>query len=236
MSISESTRLLKAPAVRDLGSRVTFNYEDIQTRCEEYLSQTKERVRQLLSEAASEASRTCAEAETKGYRQGYETGLKNAQVDFQARVDDSAKRQIAAALEPVQTSLTSALDGIQLHRERALREWEQAVVGLSLKIAERIVRQTLPRQPEIVPGLVQEALRLVGGAVRVQLRLNPKDEEFLRTEAAEMWETLEARELKIVPDEKITRGGCVVQTLHGEVDARLETQLSRIASELLGEP
>lgn len=236
MPLSENTRLLKAPAVRDLGSRVTFNYEDIQTRCEEYLATTKEQVRQLLSEAASEASRICAEAETKGHRQGYEAGLKKAQVDFQTRVDDSAKRQIAASLESVQASLTSALDGIQLHRERALREWEQAVVGLSLKIAERIVRQTLPRQPEIVPGLVQEALQLVGGAVRVQLRLNPEDVEFLRTEASEMWESLEARELKIVPDEKITRGGCVVQTLHGEIDARLETQLSRIASELLGEP
>lgn len=236
MSTSESTRLLKAPAVRDLGSRVTFNYEDIQTRCEEYLSKTREQVRQLLSEAAEEASRICADAETKGHRQGYEAGLKRAQIDFQARVDDSAKRQITSSLESVQSSLTTALDGIQLHRERALREWEQAVVGLSLKIAERIVRRTLPRQPEIVSGLVQEALQLVGEAVRVQLRLHPEDARFLQSEASNVWESLVARELKIVTDEKITRGGCVVQTLHGEVDARLETQLARIASELLGEP
>jgi flagellar assembly protein FliH len=40
-------------------------------------------------------------------------------------------------------------------------------------------------------------------------------------------------ETTFTPDERISRGGCVVETRHGAIDARIETQLARIAHELL---
>ena len=40
-------------------------------------------------------------------------------------------------------------------------------------------------------------------------------------------------EAELVYDETITPGGCQIETQHGAIDARMETQLERIASELL---
>ena len=38
---------------------------------------------------------------------------------------------------------------------------------------------------------------------------------------------------KLVPDAQALRGGCRIETRHGEIDARVETMLHRIAEELV---
>ena len=42
-------------------------------------------------------------------------------------------------------------------------------------------------------------------------------------------------DVQIVPDEAVSPGGCIVRFGAGQIDATLETQLRRIADELLGE-
>jgi flagellar assembly protein FliH len=40
-------------------------------------------------------------------------------------------------------------------------------------------------------------------------------------------------EAEIIADKSLTRGGCVIETQHGQIDARIETILDRIVAELL---
>jgi len=37
----------------------------------------------------------------------------------------------------------------------------------------------------------------------------------------------------LISDPQLARGGCRIQTVHGEIDARVETMLERLAEELL---
>jgi flagellar assembly protein FliH len=39
-------------------------------------------------------------------------------------------------------------------------------------------------------------------------------------------------ESTLVPDDSISRGGCLIETRHGVIDARIESQLEQIAAEL----
>ena len=41
-------------------------------------------------------------------------------------------------------------------------------------------------------------------------------------------------ETSLTPDDSIARGGCLIQTRQGTIDARIETQLARIVDELIG--
>ena len=43
------------------------------------------------------------------------------------------------------------------------------------------------------------------------------------------------RDATVVPDPHITRGGCVIDTVHGQIDARIEPQIDRIVEELTQE-
>jgi flagellar assembly protein FliH len=66
--------------------------------------------------------------------------------------------------------------------------------------------------------------------------LNPVDLDLLGDFAGEIGRGLAASsELRVVADESLGAGDCVVETTHGELDARIETQVRRLTGELLGD-
>ena len=77
-------------------------------------------------------------------------------------------------------------------------------------------------------------MQLTAGASSIILRLHPADIADIETHAADWQSLLSSPHIKAVADATITRGGCLVETPQGEVDGRIETQLARLASELMG--
>ena len=55
MSSPLPPRILKADALRGLGPRVAFNYEDLRRRCDEHIEQVRAQARDLLEAARREA-------------------------------------------------------------------------------------------------------------------------------------------------------------------------------------
>ena len=77
---------------------------------------------------------------------------------------------------------------------------------------------------------------LAAGNPQIRVKLHPDDLAHLGDGAAEVVRTLAAcGEATLVPDASLSPGGCLVETQHGIIDARLETQLDRIVSELVGD-
>jgi flagellar assembly protein FliH len=130
----------------------------------------------------------------------------------------------------------SAKESIRLAdaRHQWLRHWEKAAVELAMKVAERIVRREVAASPAVAIGLVREALEMAAGSPRIRICLNPADRDALGDEAQRLTkEIARTADTQIVSDPSISRGGCRVETQHGVIDQRIETQLDRIAEELL---
>ncbi len=116
-----------------------------------------------------------------------------------------------------------------------LRRWEQSAVQLAVKIAERIVRREVARSPQIAIELVREALELTAGTQQMKIRLNPADFAELEGQVKRLAQEISrGTNAVIVPDECISRGGSRLETQHGVIDQQIETQLERIAAELVG--
>ncbi len=90
------------------------------------------------------------------------------------------------------------------------------------------------QQPALGRTVIREALELAAGQPHIELHLHPDDLALLE-QCGETAEGLLAPvgKAKFVPDERLSRGGCLIETQHGVIDARLETQLARITQELL---
>jgi flagellar assembly protein FliH len=113
------------------------------------------------------------------------------------------------------------------------RHWDQNLIHLAAKIAERVIRRELATQPEIPLTLVREALELATGSQKVVLHFHPAD----RAALGDRVQQLAARMVKLGPvqvvsDETVTRGGCRVHTEFGVIDQQIESQLQRIEAEL----
>ena len=88
-------------------------------------------------------------------------------------------------------------------------------------------------EPERVLDSVQGALRGIVERERIIIMVNPDDLEIVRGATEELKATLGGIEHCVVEAERrVARGGCIVRTPVGDVDARVETKLER-ASEVV---
>jgi flagellar assembly protein FliH len=79
---------------------------------------------------------------------------------------------------------------------------------------------------------VQEAIGRCHERGRLLIRLAPGDHAALSGGRGELPEILRGRDAELVPDEQVDVGGCIVESVSGSLDARLEVQLQRLVETL----
>ena len=111
-------------------------------------------------------------------------------------------------------------------------EVERELLTLAMALARQIVRRELKADPTQIIGIVREAIAALPVAARdVRVHLHPEDAAVVRQNLAP---TESERAWQIIEDPVMARGGCQVTTATSRVDARLETRLGAILSELMG--
>ena len=157
----------------------------------------------------SEAQAARAEAERAGFEAGKQAGL--AQVS-----------------ELLLTARAQA--------EQDLARAKDAAIVLARRMAERIVGRAVELSPELMGEIVAEALaasRARKGAV--VLRAHPDDLTVVERERPRWLARVAAGvDVRVVADPAIGRHGCVVETVVGRLDARLDTQLDALEKALRG--
>jgi flagellar assembly protein FliH len=230
-------RLLKSRDLnRSSGAQVAFNFSDLDRQCDDYLARVRTEAEQFLADAHTEAQRLRAEAHATGAKEGRAAGLAEADALIEQRATEIAERLTQERLQSVLPAMQAAVTTLQAEREAWLREWEASAIRLSAAIAERIVKDEIALRPEVTPRLIAEALQLAAGCPRLSIRMHPDDVAQLQTAGHALLDQLAALgQATVVPDPHITRGGCVIDTVHGQIDARIETQIDRIVEELTQE-
>jgi len=157
-------------------------------------------------------------ARQAGYQDGYRDGLVALDA-FKQSFAAQTSAQIGALLH----SLGAELGGLQQEMARTL-----AVSATHL--ARQIVRGELASNPALVANVAQEAIdTLLLSAKHITLRVHPDDQPFVAQGAAEV---LAARGVRLLADAAMTRGGVLVESDIGVVDASLEARWRRAAASL----
>jgi type III secretion system HrpE/YscL family protein len=126
---------------------------------------------------------------------------------------------------------------------RALRQVDQLKAGLEpeyVKLVrvcvEKVLGQELKTNPDAVIGIVRNALRSATQQREIIVRIHPDDAEHLRKNQRRLLDVLaRASGIEVRDDAAIQRGGCVVLTELGTIDASLERQLQAIEDALQDE-
>jgi flagellar biosynthesis/type III secretory pathway protein FliH len=148
----------------------------------------------------------------------------------QEEIFDERVRQVEAkaaerAAEAVHR-LTSTLDDFMAQREELLKSSEGTVIKLATALARKIIGDAVTINEDIVLETVRRALKHVVEKETVILRVNPEDLKIVREHRSEWISIVEGtRALEIEEDERIRRGGCLVETETGSVEAQIEKQI-----------
>lgn len=110
-----------------------------------------------------------------------------------------------------------------------IRDTEKSLVELALATAERLVAG-LPIDRAMVEAAVREALAQVEDGSRVHVLLHPEDLALLQKDAGGglAAEARSGDQLILEPSPEATRGGCIVRTRFGDIDALRETKLEKV--------
>ncbi|MBN1826866.1 MAG: hypothetical protein JW958_11425 [Candidatus Eisenbacteria bacterium] len=138
-----------------------------------------------------------------------------------------------AVREAVEKFAGAAKD-LMAQREDLFLASEETVVRLAVAVARRIVGDAVQVDEALVLETVRRALRLVTEKESVVLRVNPEDLKIVREHGSDWLAILEGtRSLEIVEDGRVRRGGCLVETEAGNVEAQLEKQLQTLEKALV---
>jgi flagellar assembly protein FliH len=162
----------------------------------------------ILARAEAEAEMVRAAAHSEGYEAG--------------------RAEALAALSPALEALQTAVVAAREERIAAADQLEVHSVELALFLAEKIVGGALAVEPSRVVEAVRGALRGIVERERVTVLVHPEDLELVREAMDEMRATLGGIEhCEVQAERRVGRGGAIVRTQDGDVDARVETKLQR---------
>ncbi len=189
-----------------------------------------EEMRAAAEKKAEEIEREArGKAEQEGFAKGQGEGYAKGLDEGTAKGLEKGLAELAelkAAYEKVLRELSQRADA-------AISERAEKVNGVVMDIARRVVAAELEVKAEVVVNVVGEALGKIRDTNKVIIHLNPQDVQEARRHRHDFLAALDGVfNLQMVEDETVGRGGCMIETGSGLVDARLESKLTEIAQEL----
>ena len=177
----------------------------------------------------------------------YDAGLSARQVleqaakDAQALVDEAEIRRAAiieaARQEGFRQGLAAwdnALEAAWQAQQALDSRYEPEMVRLAVKIAEKIIGEELRARPEAIVSVARECLRGVRHNHNLTLRVNAADTDHVQRNLASLIEaTATGCRIQVQADATVPAGGCIIESVAGLIDARLETQLKCLEEILL---
>lgn len=154
----------------------------------------------------------------------YEEGFARGRADgYQAGLQDA--RAAAAQMNLLLDHLGRPLKDLSV-------EVEHALVKLAVNTARKLVNEDIQIHPEHVAGAIHQAVAALAATPReLNIHVHPDDAVLLKDLLSLPGDT----HWKLIPDAGLARGDCRIITESGQIDARLDTRESNIASALLGE-
>jgi flagellar assembly protein FliH len=173
-------------------------------------------------EEASGAARQdrLAQIEREAFAKGYEQGERSGAEAAGTRGEAMLRR------------LSETLSELTTLRATMIHQTERQMVELALAVARRVVHREIALDRDLLIAIARVALDRLGENVQVTVRLHP--EEFEATGAARVAASA-GGSVTFVPDARVGRGGCRIESDMGMLDAGVDAQIQEIARALLGD-
>lgn len=156
---------------------------------------------------ASQVEEIHRQAREEGRQAGYAEGMRKAAQDSQ---------RLAALLGALEQQVDEQV--------------AQELLDLALDIARRVVQEALRVKPELLLGVVREAIGTLPHFNQgAHLVLHPDDAALVREH---MGEQLTHSGWKVFEDARIERGGARIETANSQIDATLESRWNRVVAAL----
>ncbi len=192
--------------------------QQAETEAADIIHEAEVRSMEIIQEGEQKREKTVGDAYKDGFDKGSEDGYNEGKQEVQRLVD----------------RLHIILEKTMDKRQEILDSTEQQIVDLVLLITRKVVKVISENQRQVVMQNVLQALKHVKGRGDVTIRVNLEDVKLTSEHTREFMAAVESiKSISVAEDSSVERGGCIVETDFGAIDARISSQLSELEQKIL---
>ncbi|MCX7898444.1 MAG: FliH/SctL family protein [Rhodocyclaceae bacterium] len=181
---------------------------------------------QLPTAAELEEIRSAAHA--AGFAEGREEGLAAGRQAGHAEGYAAGYAAGRAAAEEAAARLVRLAEALDAALGRLEEETGREILALAVELSRLIVRSQISHRPETLQAVIHEALAQLPQQ-HATIRISPQDAALVRSL---LGDALGHGGHRLVEDERLSRGDCVLEAGHTQLDARLSVRWRRALEQL----
>ncbi len=192
--------------------------QDAEDEGQKIIAEAKAKAAELEADIKGRVTQTEREADERGYTEGHEKGYAEG------------KGEVERLVERLHTILSKAIE----KRNEIIEESETQIINLVLLIVKKVIKVISENQKNVVINNVVQALRKLKSRGDVVIRVNLADLELTSEHVKDFMKMVEnVKSITVLEDSSVDKGGCIIETDFGQIDARVSSQLHEIEEKIL---
>ncbi len=205
----------------------------------------QEELKSLLDQ---EEARICEEEFNKRVQEGVDIQLQEKIVSVRREIDaefENMKQDVfnsgveegknrgaeieRVKTEPLMDNLQKLVVSLSEEKKNVMLEAEELIIKLAFQIGSKILQKEVEKDDKIIIQIVKGSLKYASEMTEIKLYLNDEDANVIQTHRRELGlNPISSEGLEIIRDSNIERGGCIVETNAGVIDATVSSKLNQI--------
>ena len=191
---------------------------DAENEAASIIEKAKAEAAQIVAEANAQHDRIVSEARNEGFEQGSQEGYEKGSAEVERLIERMHK----------------ILEAVMQRREEILQDTESQIVELVILMARKVIKILSENQKNVIMANTVAALRKVKTRGSATLRVNIEDVKLTTAHADEFIQHVEnVQGITVQEDSSVEKGGCIVETDFGAIDARISSQLTELENKIL---
>lgn len=200
-------------------------------KAKKILSEDEQRVIELeqlnkkLKDEIKKIDASARESLQKAYAQGFAEGSKKGREQGVAETAVDYKKKLGG----LHDQTVKFLKTVEEEKNGLYANADRTILALCLQIVRKILTVEPVTQPEVILAVLKKALSYISEREKITIRVSSSDFKIVN-ENRDFWAPVNERlkNISIEQDDHIERGGCMVESSSGMVDARIGVQLDSI--------
>ena len=191
---------------------------DAENEAASIIEKAKQQAAQIIADAEAEKERIGRDSYSEGFDKGHSEGY------------DKGVEEVNRLIE----RMHKMLEAVMMRREEILQDTESQIVELVILMARKVIKILSENQKNVVMANTLAALKKVKTRGNVVLRVNLEDVKLTSSNIDEFIKHVEnVKGITVIEDSAVEKGGCIVETDFGAIDARISSQLQELENKIL---
>ncbi|NLC92051.1 MAG: flagellar assembly protein FliH [Treponema sp.] len=191
---------------------------DAKNEAQEIINKAKAEAQGIIDDAKMQYDKLQKDAYQEGYDKGHEEGYEKGTAEVNRLIDRMHK----------------ILEAVMQRRDEILQDTESQIIELVILMSRKVIKILSENQKNVIMANVLASLKKIKNRCDVILRVNLEDVKLTTSHVNEFIQHVEnVKNISVLEDSSVEKGGCIVETDFGAIDARISSQLNELENKIL---